>query len=130
MVGNNMEVNEYYGEGYELGLDYDFGPQVPVPPPLDPSDPTDAEALSLWFNGFNQGVQVNLAKKGGVRQDPPKTAQVDSYLKDIVYSLARFVRGTDCVYPSTKGIQIGQLLVKLRILDGTEYDKRVIQKKS
>ncbi len=123
-----MDVNEYYDEGYTLGLAYDFGPQMPPPPPLGVEDPIEQEALSLWFDGFNQGVQENLAKKFGITVIPTKATNADSYLKDIVYGLARLIRGTDCVYPSTRGLLIGQLLVKLRVLDGTEYDKRVIQK--
>lgn len=124
-----MDVREYYSEGYELGLRYDFGPQMPPPPPLGVDDPIEQEALSLWFNGFNCGVQQQLARRAGVSVSRGKVEKINDQLKEIVYSLARLVRGTDCIYPTNKGIMMGQLLVKLRMLDGTEYDKRVIQKK-
>lgn len=129
MVGLNMLSEDYYSEGYELGLKYDFGPQMPPPPPLGIEDPTELEALSLWFDGLNCGIQHRLAQLSGVQVPQSKLSKISEYFKDITYELARLVRGTDCVHPSTKGLIVGQLLVKLRMLNGGEYDERVIQKR-
>lgn len=45
---------------------------------------------------------------------------------DILYKLARIVRGTDCIHPTNRGRMIGDLLSELRIIDNSRYDKEVI----
>lgn len=54
-------------------------------------------------------------------------AEVDWKKKDtILYLLARLVRNTDGMHPSTWGTECGKLLVQLRQLDGERYDREVI----
>lgn len=48
---------------------------------------------------------------------------------DICYKLARIIRNTDALHPSTSGPALGQLLIQLRALDGERYDREVITPK-
>ena len=45
---------------------------------------------------------------------------------DILYRLARLVRNTDGIHPSTAGPLQGQLLLELRLIDGERYFKEVM----
>ena len=45
---------------------------------------------------------------------------------DLLYRLARLVRNTDGIHPSTAGPAMGQLLLELRLLDGERYFKEVM----
>ena len=46
--------------------------------------------------------------------------------KDLLYQLAKVVRNVEGKGPSSTGPEIGQLLCKLRCLDGERYDKEVL----
>lgn len=46
----------------------------------------------------------------------------------IYNDLIRLVMNKEGIYPTTRGIQIGQVLVQLRCLDGARYDREVIRK--
>lgn len=121
--------DSYYQEGRNAGTHWIIGTPLPNPPLhyLNVRNSDDNEKLSLWFSGLNAGIQrqlINNSCHSGIYSD----TQSDE-LKSITYKLARIVRGTDCIYPSDRGIQIGQLLVKLRILDGETYDREVIAPK-
>ena len=61
-----------------------------------------------------------------------KKFSVEHILKkdEILYKLARLVRNTDCIHPTTKGRMEGDLLCQLRIIDGEKYDKLVIGKET
>ena len=61
-----------------------------------------------------------------------KRTSVESLFKkeEILYKLARLVRNTDCINPSTWGVKCGHLLMELRIIDGEKYDKLVLGKES
>ena len=48
----------------------------------------------------------------------------------ILYKLARLMRNTDCIHPTTKGRMEGDLLSQLRILDNQKYDKLILGKES
>jgi hypothetical protein len=48
-------------------------------------------------------------------------------LEEITYKLARLVRGTDTIAPTTRGRMMGDLLVQLRNLDVEMYDKLVLK---
>lgn len=45
---------------------------------------------------------------------------------DLLYRLARLVRNTDGIHPSTAGPAMGQLLLELRLIDGERYFKEVM----
>ena len=45
---------------------------------------------------------------------------------DLLYRLARLVRNTDGIHPSTAGPAMGQLLLELRLIDGEPYFKEVM----
>lgn len=45
---------------------------------------------------------------------------------DILYKMARLLRNTDGLFPSTWGAQAGQLLIKLRALDEVRYNAKVM----
>ena len=119
-------VTSYYQEGRKAGTSWIIGTPLPEPPLhyMNIRNSDDTEKLSLWFSGLNAGIQqqlINNSRCAGMGADKSS----DDF-KSIMYKLARIVRGTDCIYPSDRGIQIGQLLVKLRILDGEMYDREVI----
>lgn len=44
----------------------------------------------------------------------------------ILYEMARLMRNTDGIHPSTKGPMVGNLLMRLRTIDGEKYDREVI----
>lgn len=121
-------VTSYYQEGRKAGTSWIIGTPLPEPPHyMNIYNSDDSEKLSLWFTGLNAGIQqrlINRSRCVGMGAD-----NTSDDFKSITYKLARIVRGTDCIYPSDRGIQIGQLLVKLRILDGERYDREVIAPK-
>lgn len=45
---------------------------------------------------------------------------------DLLYRMARLVRNTDGLHPSTAGPAMGQLLLELRLMDGDRYSKEVM----
>lgn len=47
----------------------------------------------------------------------------------LLYGLARLMRNTDGLHPSTWGPMVGNILMRLRTIDGEKYDKECIQKK-
>ena len=61
-----------------------------------------------------------------------KRTSVESLFKkeEILYKLARLMRNTDCIHPTTKGRMEGDLLCQLRQLDGEKYDKLVLGKET
>lgn len=46
--------------------------------------------------------------------------------EELLYQLARLVRNTDGLHPSTKGPMEGSILLKLRLLDGIKYQEEVM----
>ena len=114
-----------YQQGYDAGFMWQIGSNLPSPPPIDLKDAHlaihETERLSQWFQGFNDGVQQSLLKR-----EPSSLYDTPDNRIDILYGLARLCRNTDGLFPSTQGNQIGQLLVKLRILDGKTYDEKVM----
>lgn len=59
-----------------------------------------------------------------------KRTSIENLFKkeEILYKLARLVRNTDCIHPTTKGRMKGDLLCQLRQIDGEKYDKLVLGK--
>jgi hypothetical protein len=49
-----------------------------------------------------------------------------SQKNDLLYQMARLLRNTDAIHPSTAGPEAGRLLLELRLLDGSEYAVRVM----
>ena len=45
---------------------------------------------------------------------------------DLLYRMARLVRNTDGIHPSTSGPAMGQLLLDLSLIDGERYFKEVM----
>ena len=125
MDRNERNEVSYYNQGVIAGNNWVFGTSLPVPPKhlLQIFDATDKECLSLWLSGLHDGIQRRFSVGQPILNDQE---DVSNEFKSITYKLARIVRGTDCLYPSDKGLQLGQLLVKLRILDGATYDREVI----
>lgn len=74
------------------------------------------EYTGMWFKGFCSGIASNV--------------EVKTELKDkiigITYQLARLMRNTDGLHPSTAGPLAGNLLLSLRLLDGNTYNQKVI----
>ena len=56
-----------------------------------------------------------------LRQNATMSKQVD-----LLYRLARLVRNTDGLHPSTAGPAMGKLLLDLRLMDGDRYAKEVM----
>ncbi len=56
-----------------------------------------------------------------LRQNATMSKQVD-----LLYRLARLVRNTDGLHPSTAGPAMGKLLLDLRLIDGERYAKEVM----
>ena len=56
-----------------------------------------------------------------LRQNATMSKQVD-----LLYRMARLVRNTDGLHPSTAGPAMGALLLELRLMDGERYAKEVM----
>jgi len=46
--------------------------------------------------------------------------------EEILYKMARLMRNTDGIHPSTKEPIVGNLLMRLRAIDGAKYDRECI----
>lgn len=46
--------------------------------------------------------------------------------ESLLFRLAKCVRNKEGVHPSTQGPQLGQLLMEIRTLDGSRYDREVL----
>lgn len=102
-----------------------IGTPLPEPPDFSQYDfRQQQEYAGLWVQGFNDGFQEKT-HASFIEESTSVSSQSD-YLT-ILYKLARLCRNTDMLFPSTWGYQVGQLLVKLRILNGKRYDQEVIE---
>lgn len=131
-----------YQKGYAVGKNWMIGQIIPSPDAAEIYDPSfaDNEQIALWFQGLNDAIQQQLITDPQLQQVNDKLnitllapnpdqchdcVQLNR-LKDIVYPMARLVRGTDSVHPSSRGPELGKLLLKLRMLNGANYDELVI----
>lgn len=55
-----------------------------------------------------------------------KELEVLKQKEELLYQLARLVRNTGGLHPSTKGQMEGSILLKLRLLDGVKYQDEVM----
>jgi len=72
----------------------------------------------LVMNTQEEEIKKQLIKLGWT---PPKGKK-----DNILYRLARLIRNTDGLHPSTWGNQAGQLLVELRGIDEERYNSEVM----
>ena len=85
-----------------------------VPPNQGPFDEGAEEALGV----------IDRSLDADAEESPVGVQQIS-----ILYRMARLLRNTDGLHPSTSGPKAGQLLVELRRLDCGRYDRDVINGK-
>jgi hypothetical protein len=89
--------------------------------------PKETDKVDISFSYITENlpfthIEINIPEKE-VDELLEKIAQKD----EVLYSMARLLRNTDGLYPSTWGTQAGQLLVKLRSLNESKYDVLVMR---
>lgn len=101
---------------FELGAKYFDNWILGEPIIIDPKI-EDPQSIYKWIDGFNS--KLSSGNIDNIRKFKERV--------DLLFELATVIRNVEGIAPTTVGASLGQLLVRLRTIDGERFDREVLK---